>query len=108
MNAPSDPSLMKFGVGQPVPRTEDPVLLTGRGRYTDDVNEPGQAYACIVRSNYAHGVIKGIDFEKAKSMPGVLAIYTGRDFVSYGVHKCIVPLEGLKKPARRALINHDR
>jgi aerobic carbon-monoxide dehydrogenase large subunit len=104
MNAPNDLSLMKFGVGQPVPRTEDPVLLTGKGRYTDDVNEPGQAYAYILRSNYAHGVLKNINTESARGMPGVLAIYTGKDMAGYGVHKCIVPLEGLKKPARRALM----
>ena len=42
-------------IGQPVRRTEDPTLLRGEGRYTDDLNEPGQAYAYIVRSPYAHG-----------------------------------------------------
>ena len=47
----------KFAVGQPVPRNEDPILLRGQGRYTDDLNLPGQAYAVIVRSRYAHGVI---------------------------------------------------
>ena len=48
----------KFGVGQPVPRTEDPVLLRGQGQYTDDINRPGQAYAAMVRSPYPHGEIK--------------------------------------------------
>ena len=52
---------MKFGVGQPVPRKEDPTLLRGQGRYTDDLNLPGQAYAVMVRSQIAHGVLKGID-----------------------------------------------
>ncbi|HZQ75095.1 MAG TPA: xanthine dehydrogenase family protein molybdopterin-binding subunit [Burkholderiales bacterium] len=104
MNAPTDTSLMRFGVGQPVPRTEDPTLLMGRGRYTDDVNEPEQAYAYVVRSPHAHGVIRNIDTEAAKAMPGVLAVYTGQDLKGYGTHKCIVPLEGLKKPARRSLM----
>ena len=54
-------ALMKFGVGQPVPRKEDPTLLRGQGRYTDDMNLPGQAYAVMVRSKIAHGVLKGID-----------------------------------------------
>nr|MDJ0896024.1 hypothetical protein [Alphaproteobacteria bacterium] len=53
----------KFGIGQPVPRSEDPRLLRGAGRYTDDVNLPGQAYAAIVRSPYAHGVIRELDVE---------------------------------------------
>ena len=56
---PSDLSLMKFGIGQPVPRKEDPTLVRGEGRYTDDVNLPGQAYAVFVRSPYAHGVHPG-------------------------------------------------
>ena len=55
------------GIGEPVRRTEDPVLLRGQGRYTDDVNEPRQAYAWIVRSQYAHGVLKGIAVEKPKA-----------------------------------------
>ena len=46
----TDLALMKFGVGQPVPRKEDPTLLRGEGRYTDDINLPGQAYAVMVRS----------------------------------------------------------
>jgi transposase len=64
MNVQDDPNswaFEKFGVGQPVPRTEDPTLVQGRGRYADDVSLKGQAYAAIVRSSHAHGVIKGID-----------------------------------------------
>src|SRR5258706_167774 len=52
------------GIGERVARTEDPKLLRGEGRYTDDVNEPRQAYACMVRSQYAHGVLKGVDAAK--------------------------------------------
>ena len=65
--------LNKYGVGQPVRRTEDPVLVQGQGRYTDDLNLPGQAYAVFVRSRNAHGIIKRIDTSAAKGMPGVLA-----------------------------------
>ena len=54
-------SLTKYGVGQPVLRTEDPVLLRGEGRYTDDLNEPGQAYAYIVRSPHAHGILRKVN-----------------------------------------------
>ncbi len=101
-------ALAKFGVGQPVRRTEDPVLLRGQGRYTDDVNEPGQAYAYIVRSQHAHGILKKIDSKAAKSMPGVLAVYTAEDLAGYGTHKCVVPLVSrdgtpMKKPERRSL-----
>jgi aerobic carbon-monoxide dehydrogenase large subunit len=100
----------KFGVGQPVPRSEDPTLLRGQGRYTDDVNLQGQAYAYIVRSRYAHGVIKSIDTTEAKSMPGVLGVYTGADLAAkgYGTLKCAIPFPNrdgspMKKPARYAL-----
>jgi carbon-monoxide dehydrogenase large subunit len=101
-------SLARYGVGQPVQRTEDPVLLRGEGRYTDDLNEPGQAYACMVRSPHAHGVIRKIGVDAAKGMPGVLAVYTGADLAAYGPHKCIAPLVNkdgtpMKKPVRRSL-----
>ena len=81
MNVQDDPNswaVQKFGIGQPVPRTEDPILVQGHGRYTDDVSLTGQAYAAIVRSSHAHGVIKGIDTEAARAMPGVLAVYHRR------------------------------
>ncbi|MBS0541307.1 MAG: hypothetical protein JSR47_21260, partial [Proteobacteria bacterium] len=58
-------ALTKFGVGQPVSRMEDPTLLRGKGSYTDDQNLPGQAYAVMVRSKYAHGLLKGIDTAQA-------------------------------------------
>ena len=99
---------MKFGIGQPVPRTEDPVLVRGEGRYTDDVNLPGQAYAVMVRSRDAHGTIKRIDTAAARKMPGVLGVYTGADLADYGTLKCIVPFKNrdgspMKKPPRPAL-----
>jgi aerobic carbon-monoxide dehydrogenase large subunit len=72
----TDLGLMKFGVGQPVPRTEDPKLLRGEGRYTDDVNLPGQAHAVMVRSRIAHGRLKGIDTKAALAAPGVLLVLT--------------------------------
>ena len=83
----------KFGVGQPVRRTEDPKLVRGEGRYTDDVNLAGQAYAVMVRSSNAHGIIRGIDTEAAKAMPGVLAVLTGADLAGYGGLKCNLPIK---------------
>jgi carbon-monoxide dehydrogenase large subunit len=98
----------KFAVGQSVPRLEDPMLVRGQGRYTDDVSLPGQAYGVMVRSRNAHGIIRGIDSKAASQMPGVLAIYTGADLKDYGPLKCLVGLNNrdgspLKKPRRDAL-----
>src|ERR1700733_15167697 len=87
----------KFAIGQPVPRNEDPVLVCGQGRYTDDLNLPGQAYAVMVRSGYAHGIINGIDTEEARGMPGVLGVFTGPDLSAAGIKN--MPL-GMPIPTR--------
>jgi carbon-monoxide dehydrogenase large subunit len=88
-------AVQKFGVGQPVLRKEDDTLVRGKGKYTDDFNLPGQAYAWIVRSSHAHGIIKGIDPSAAKAMPGVLGVWTGADLASagYGPYTCGLPLK---------------
>ncbi|GLR85991.1 xanthine dehydrogenase family protein molybdopterin-binding subunit [Bradyrhizobium iriomotense] len=88
-------ALQKYGVGQPVRRKEDDTLVRGMGRYTDDFNLPGQAYAVIVRSTHAHGVIRGIGTEAAKAMPGVLGVWTGTDLnaAGYGPFTCGLPLK---------------
>src|SRR5437764_8206965 len=88
----------RFAIGQPVPRSEDPVLLRGEGKYSDDVTLPGQAYAVMVRSHYAHGVIRKIDTAAARGMPGVLAVYTAADLAAAGIG----PL-----PSRQVLNNRD-
>jgi carbon-monoxide dehydrogenase large subunit len=71
--------VQKFGIGQPVPRTEDPRFITGRGRYVDDFDLPHQAHGVTVMSPHAHARIKRIDTAKAKAAPGVLAVLTGAD-----------------------------
>jgi len=86
-------SLNKLGVGQPVPRSEDPTLVRGAGYYADDVSRPGQVYAVIVRSVVAHGNIRGIDTAAAKAMPGVIAVYTAADLTDYGPLKSTLPLK---------------
>lgn len=105
---------MKFAVGQPVRRAEDPRLLRGEGQYTDDVNRPGQVWCAMVRSTVAHGVIRGIDAAAAKGMPGVLAVYTAADLAAAGCRPMAyrVALKGRNgsdviKPKRFALA-HDR
>ncbi len=69
----------QFGIGQAVVREEDPRLLRGRGMYAGDVSLPRQSYALMVRSPHAHAEIRAIDTEAARSLPGVLAVYTGED-----------------------------
>ncbi len=66
-------------IGQPLRRKEDKRLLMGRGRFSDDFNLPGQAYAAIVRSPYPHAVIRSIETAGALNMPGVLGAFTGAD-----------------------------
>ena len=86
-------SLTKFGVGQPVRRSEDPKLVRGEGCYTDDLSRAGQAYAVMVRGRDAHGTIRSIDTAAAKAMPGVLAVCTAADLSAYGPLKCNLPLK---------------
>jgi carbon-monoxide dehydrogenase large subunit len=88
----------RFAIGQPVPRSEDPVLLRGEGRYSDDINIPGQAYAVMVRSPHAHGAIRKIDTVVASAMPCVLAVYTAADLAAGGIG----PL-----PPRQVMNNRD-
>src|SRR5437016_3763366 len=111
MNLQNDPqafAVMKFGIGQPVPRSEDPILVRGEGCYTDDVKLPDEAYAVMVRSRVPHGVIKAIHTSAARQLPGVLGVYTGADLAEYGTLKCIVPFKNrdgtpMKQPPRPAL-----
>ncbi|MFW7347146.1 MAG: xanthine dehydrogenase family protein molybdopterin-binding subunit [Pigmentiphaga sp.] len=72
-------------VGQPRPRAEDQRLVRGQGRYTDDVNLPGQAYGAFVRSTHAHAIIRGIDIEAAAQAPGVIAVLRGQDYLDDGL-----------------------
>jgi len=69
----------KFGIGQPVPRLEDPRFITGRGRFVDDIALPRQCHGVVVMSPHAHARIKGVETAKARSAPGVLAVLTGAD-----------------------------
>jgi carbon-monoxide dehydrogenase large subunit len=73
------------GIGAPVRRREDQRLLTGQGRYGDDLTLPGQAYAVMLRSPHAHATIGAIDTAAASVMPGVLAVLTGREMMEDGL-----------------------
>jgi carbon-monoxide dehydrogenase large subunit len=83
-----------FAIGQSVPRTEDPTLLTGRGRYVNDVNLARQAYAVTVRSPHAHARIHTMDTAAAKAAPGVLAVYTHDDIAGeIGLTRVTLPFK---------------
>ena len=75
----------QFGIGQSVPREEDPRLLRGHGEFVSDVSRPNQAYGYVLRSPYAHARIRSIDIRAAQQMPGVLAVYTAADLKADGI-----------------------
>ena len=72
-------------IGERIPRKEDRRLLTGRGRFSDDIAAPGQAHAAFLRSPHAHARILDIDAADAVPAPGVLAVLTGRDYLADGL-----------------------
>ena len=76
---------LRFGSATGGRRSEDGPLLTGRGRFTDDVDLPGQVHAAFARSAAAHGVIRAVDTSRALALPGVLAVLTGRDLAAAGL-----------------------
>ncbi|HEY4253219.1 MAG TPA: xanthine dehydrogenase family protein molybdopterin-binding subunit, partial [Roseomonas sp.] len=97
MNAPLDHALLesqKFAVGQPVSRKEDPTLLRGEGRYTDDLDRPGQLYAVMLRSPAAHGLLAPLALDEARAMPGVHAVITAADLAAAGIGR--MPAAGNK------------
>ena len=86
----------EFAIGQHVTRFEDPRLIQGGGRYTDDIQLPGMAHGIVLRSPHAHARIKSIDTAAAKAAPGVLAVLTGADVKAAGFGDLPVP-GGLKR-----------
>src|SRR5579875_2378050 len=87
--------MTKFGLAQPVRRVEDPRLLLGRGRYTDDIKLPGMLAGYVLRSPHAAARITRTDTSAASKLPGVRAIYTGADMKAdnVGTLPCAVPLQ---------------
>jgi aerobic carbon-monoxide dehydrogenase large subunit len=73
------------GIGAPVRRREDLRFITGKGNYTNDINQPGQLYGVFCRSPYARVRIKSIDTQEALAVPGVVAVYTGQEMVDDGI-----------------------
>ena len=83
--------MSKFGIGQPVRRVEDQRFITGNGRYTDDINQPGQAYGYVLRSPTAHARIARIDTAAAEAAPGVLLVVTAAEYDAS--IPCLIPMQ---------------
>src|SRR5213595_1896847 len=96
--------LMARYVGQRVKRTEDPRLIKGLAHYVDDIGLPGTLHVAFVRSMYAHARIISIDSTDALKVPGVIAVYTGKDIATkIGPVPCAAALPDLKVPDYRVL-----
>ncbi|MEM7034857.1 MAG: molybdopterin cofactor-binding domain-containing protein [Chloroflexota bacterium] len=93
-------------LGSSIKRREDPGLIQGNKKYTDDLKLPNMTFAVIVRSPYAHAKINSIDTSQAKALDGVVGVFTGQDVVDSGVPG-VVPvgwvLDGLAQPAHPLL-----
>lgn len=84
-------------IGRHLPRREDRRLLTGHGRYIDDIDVPGALHACFVRSPHAHARILSIDASAALAMQGVVAVFTGRDIAVWTTKlRMAPPIDGLQ------------
>src|ERR1700730_17064367 len=84
MNKPP-PSQFRF-IGTPLPRKEDARLTTGAGRFSDDFSAPGQCCLAVVRSRHPHARIRGVNFSRARAMPGVVGTYSGADCIAEGLN----------------------
>lgn len=84
-------------IGKHLPRREDRRLLTGHGRYIDDIDVPGALHACFVRSPHAHARILSIEVSAALEMPGVVTVFTGRDIAAWTTKlRMAPPIDGLQ------------
>ena len=82
-------------VGQSLQRLEDTRFLTGRGRYIEDIDEPGQTWMQVARSPHAHAAIRSIDVNAARAVPGVIGVYTATDLAGLGALPCTVPVASM-------------
>jgi carbon-monoxide dehydrogenase large subunit len=93
---------MRFGLGQPVRRSEDPRLLRGEGRYVADIPIPGALHGVVVRSPHAHARVRSVDVSAALAAPGVAAVLTAADLAADGISSTTCPvLEMLPLPGKR-------
>ncbi|HEV8042527.1 MAG TPA: xanthine dehydrogenase family protein molybdopterin-binding subunit [Bryobacteraceae bacterium] len=85
-------------VGKRIRRREDPRLITGTATYVDDIQMPGMHHACIVRSPHGAAKIKSINVKPATDLPGVVAVFIGKDTEKVGPVPCGASLPGLRVP----------
>jgi carbon-monoxide dehydrogenase large subunit len=83
-------------IGAPIKRVEDPRLFTGAAKYLDDLQLTGMAHAAILRSPFAHARIRGIDTSRAEASPGVVAVFTGKDFEHLNPLPCAWQASGVE------------
>ena len=96
----------KFGIGQSVPRTEDPRFLTGRGRYVDDIQLPNMSHGVVIRSPHAHARIKSIDTSAAMKVPGVIAVLTAAEMKADKVGMIGIPTPFMPEDGGGPKSNH--
>ena len=97
MSTPTTTKTEPF-VGRRIRRQEDPRLITGTATYVDDIKKPGMLYFAVLRSPYPAAKIKSIDASKALELPGVRAVYTGKDVASVGPVPCAGSMPTLRVP----------
>ena len=97
-------------VGSAVKRLEDPALLTGRGRFVDDIAVPSMLHLAFVRSSFAHARIRGIDAADARALPGVHAVYSFADLPGTAGREPMplpVPNAAIKHPKAQHVLVRD-
>jgi aerobic carbon-monoxide dehydrogenase large subunit len=109
MTTTAEPTTPTSEVGRARVRKEDARLITGRTRWTDNIVLPGMVHLTMVRSQISHGRITGIDVEAARTMPGVIAVYTGADFdAEQGGIPCAWPINADAEQPRHVSIATDK
>ena len=100
--------MVRYAIGQSVPRTEDPRLLKGVGRYLDDIRINRTVHGYILRATVAHARIKKIKTEHAAAEPGVLLILTGEDFVKSGLNGVVTDVGAPRRPDGKPIFRPPR
>ncbi|MGE3783884.1 MAG: xanthine dehydrogenase family protein molybdopterin-binding subunit, partial [Alphaproteobacteria bacterium] len=95
-------------IGRSVPRLEDPPLVMGRGQFVGDLGFPHQLHMRVVRSPYAHAVLRAVDVEAARAAPGVAAVWTGEDIADLPPIDFRDPAGEALRPYRQKLLARDR
>src|SRR5258708_3183756 len=85
-------------VGKRIRRREDPRLITGTATYVEDITMPGMNHAVVVRSPHGAAKIRSVDISKAQTLPGVVAVFVGKDVANVGSVVCGADLPGLSRP----------